>query len=61
VGFGAVINPASDQYQGRCIMQWSGGPVGAQDVAGTNLGSPEGTALDAFHMTGRPILTQQRK
>jgi hypothetical protein len=61
VGLGMLINPSSDQYQGRLVLQFSGGPVGKPSIEGTNTQIPEGTALDAFWPTGRPILTQLKK
>lgn len=61
VGLGMMINPSSNQYQGRLVLQFSGGPVGKQSINGTNTEIPEGTALDAFWPSGRPILTQLKK
>lgn len=64
VFYGLMINPQSDNYTGRVVMQISGGPTSAVDIpVGQSISFPEagteqldGTALDAFWPTHRPIL-----
>lgn len=64
VFYGLMINPESNSHHGRVTMQISGGPTSATDsLLGQEARFPEigteqvdGTALDAFHPTHRPIL-----
>ena len=68
-GFGLHMNPTDDQYSGRVVMQISGGPLGQVRQAslveyGEIIQTPDetntdGTALDAFWPTGRPILKKR--
>jgi hypothetical protein len=68
-GFGLHMIPSSNQYAGRVVMQISGGPLGqvrwpstyeynesAETPDETNT---DGTALDAFWPTGRPVLKKR--
>lgn len=68
-GFGFHMNPANAQYTGRVVMQISGGPLGqvrwpalyeyAESAETPDETSTDGTALDAFWPTGRPILKKK--
>jgi hypothetical protein len=54
--YGLHINPNSDEYAGRITMQISGGPT-----SGTyDLNKVDGTAIDSFWPSGRPILPRKR-
>jgi hypothetical protein len=67
VFYGIVINPESDEYQGRAVLQISGGPTNAVDTLFAQSSSwPEagaeqldGTAIDAFWPTHRPVLKKK--
>lgn len=67
VFYGIMINPESDSYQGRAVMQISGGPTSAvespflQATTYPEAGSEQvdGTALDAFWPTHRPVLKKK--
>lgn len=57
--YGLVINPSDDQHHGQAVMQISGGPfMGMGRVTGAAFSSDvvDGTALDAFWPSRRPIL-----
>jgi len=61
VGFGALIDPGSDGYRHRAVLQVSGGPTGpeavdwptATEFTPNNL---NGTAIDAFWPLYRPVI-----
>jgi hypothetical protein len=63
--YGVIINPVADDYKGQAIMQIAGGPTGPRAFAFTTtkpmLNSEEldGTAIDAFFPTHRPILRKK--
>lgn len=58
-----LINPTDDDYSGRIVMQIAGGPT-----MGTSSGNStqytadavDGTAIDAFWPTGRPLMPSGR-
>ena len=63
VFYGLMVNPESDAYKGRAVLQISGGPTNATDTTFTQSSFPEsgteqldGTALDAYWPTHRPVL-----
>jgi hypothetical protein len=68
-GFGLHMIPTDAQYAGRVVMQISGGPLGQVRYPGVyeyseNIETPDetnvdGTALDAFWPTGRPVLKKK--
>jgi hypothetical protein len=61
VFMGMLINPASDDFHNRAVMQISGGPTGASEVSTTEQTADNyrptnlhGTAIDAFWPLYRP-------
>jgi hypothetical protein len=64
---GAIINPTADQYHGRAVLQLCGGPTGGPSVNESSALFPrfnpndlDGTAIDAFWPTGRPLLKSRK-
>ena len=61
--------PSDGQYNGRVVMQISGGPLGQvrrrstfeydESIETPDETNMDGTALDAFWPTGRPILKKK--
>jgi hypothetical protein len=57
--YGLVINPTADAYHGRAVMQISGGPfMGFGGTTGAYFSSAivDGTAIDAFWPSKRPLI-----
>ncbi|KKN22037.1 hypothetical protein LCGC14_0919380, partial [marine sediment metagenome] len=59
--YGTIINPSNEDYRGQAIMQISGGPTGPRNYASAvaplnNSDQLDGTALDAFFPSKRPLL-----
>jgi hypothetical protein len=67
--FGLHIYPDATAYSGRCVMQISGGPLGHtrspsaaeydETIFSYDETTVDGTALDAFWPTGRPVLKKR--
>jgi len=59
--FSAAIRPESEQYKNRLVLQMVGGPLGQtgqfNDIDPSNT---DGTAIDAFWPTGRPVLKSKK-
>ena len=72
VFMGMFVNPVSDEFKNRLVLQISGGPTGKTSYPSSNAGNPsptyyyssesvEATALDAFWPRGRPLLSPNKK
>jgi len=63
--FGLGIRPSSNAHKNRLVLQITGGPIGLYDKRPNSLGNMDpsdldGTAIDAFWPTGRPILKPKK-
>ena len=54
--YGININPEDNDYKNMITMQISGGIIDGVNITGT-VNAPQGTALDAFWPSNRPILS----
>jgi len=61
VGYGLMIRPSSDTYKNQLVMQVAGGPTGGQGIPATYTQDDlDGTAIDAFWPSRRPLLKSKR-
>jgi hypothetical protein len=62
--YGMVINPSSDDYYGRAVLQIAGGPtMGEGNLSGSSFtpDGMDGTAIDAFWPLRRVVLPHRNK
>jgi len=60
VCFGLLVQPTADTYKNQLVLQISGGPTGGTGVSTYTQDDLDGTAIDAFWPSRRPLMKSKK-